>query len=100
MTSTEAHGCEYGSFVVQFSGIRERSLKKWNRPGNGGVAQLGEHLPCKQGVKGSIPFISTRNSRSEFHLFTFHSSLFINEGRKAEEKTARERDALNNHNGA
>ena len=26
---------------------------------NGGVAQLGEHLPCKQGVKGSIPFIST-----------------------------------------
>ena len=29
-------------------------------PLNGGVAQLGEHLPCKQGVKGSIPFISTR----------------------------------------
>ena len=28
-------------------------------PLNGGVAQLGEHLPCKQGVKGSIPFIST-----------------------------------------
>ena len=25
----------------------------------GGVAQLGEHLPCKQGVKGSNPFIST-----------------------------------------
>ena len=24
----------------------------------GGVAQLGEHLPCKQGVKGSNPFIS------------------------------------------
>ena len=28
---------------------------------NGGVAQLGEHLPCKQGVKGSIPFISTKH---------------------------------------
>ena len=28
----------------------------------GGVAQLGEHLPCKQGVKGSNPFISTRKS--------------------------------------
>ena len=27
--------------------------------GNGGVAQLGEHLPCKQGVMGSIPIIST-----------------------------------------
>ncbi len=25
---------------------------------NGGIAQLGEHLPCKQGVKGSNPFIS------------------------------------------
>ena len=29
------------------------------RPGNGGVAQLGEHLPCKQGVMGSNPIIST-----------------------------------------
>ena len=26
----------------------------------GGVAQLGEHLPCKQGVSGSNPLISTR----------------------------------------
>ena len=26
---------------------------------NGGLAQLGEHLLCKQGVKGSIPLIST-----------------------------------------
>ena len=25
-----------------------------------GIAQLGEHLPCKQGVKGSNPFISTQ----------------------------------------
>ena len=29
-------------------------------PNLGGVAQLGEHLPCKQGVKGSNPFISIR----------------------------------------
>jgi hypothetical protein len=29
-------------------------------PGDiGGVAQLGEHLLCKQGVIGSIPFTST-----------------------------------------
>ena len=27
---------------------------------NGDVAQLGEHLPCKQGVKGSNPSISIR----------------------------------------
>ena len=26
---------------------------------NGGIAQLGEHLLCKQGVIGSIPIIST-----------------------------------------
>ena len=32
----------------------------------GGVAQLGEHLPCKQGVKGSIPFISTNFERRCF----------------------------------
>ena len=28
---------------------------------NGGIAQLGERLPCKQEVNGSIPFISTKN---------------------------------------
>ena len=28
----------------------------------GGVAQLGEHLLCKQGVIGSIPFTSTKDS--------------------------------------
>ena len=27
---------------------------------DGGVAQLGEHLLCKQGVIGSIPIVSTR----------------------------------------
>ena len=27
---------------------------------NGGVAQLGEHLPCKQGVDSSNLFISTK----------------------------------------
>ena len=30
-------------------------------PTVGGVAQLGEHLLCKQGVIGSIPFTSTIN---------------------------------------
>ena len=28
---------------------------------DGGIAQLGEHLPCKQGVIGSIPIISTKS---------------------------------------
>ena len=30
----------------------------------GGVAQLGEHLPCKQGVMGSNPIISTMGRKS------------------------------------
>ena len=29
------------------------------QPSNGGVAQLGEHLPCTQGVRSSILLIST-----------------------------------------
>ena len=33
---------------------------KWTKAGHrGGVAQLVEHLLCKQGVIGSNPFIST-----------------------------------------
>ena len=35
-----------------------------NNPKYGGVAQLGEHLPCKQGVMGSIPIISTKRTES------------------------------------
>jgi hypothetical protein len=31
-------------------------------PADGGVAQLGEHLPCTQGVSGSNPLISTNAS--------------------------------------
>ena len=33
----------------------------------GDIAQLGEHLPCKQGVSGSIPLISIE-IRNTFHL--------------------------------
>ncbi len=31
---------------------------------NGGVAQLGEHLPCKQGVKSSNLSVSIRQTKS------------------------------------
>ena len=34
----------------------------------GDVAQMGEHLLCKQGVSGSIPLISTKGSRVGFAL--------------------------------
>ena len=41
--------------VVQFPGTDRK------REHHGGVAQLGEHLPCKQGVMGSNPIISTKD---------------------------------------
>ena len=44
----------YASIVVRFSGTIEKTYTY------GGVAQLGEHLPCKQGVMGSNPIISTK----------------------------------------
>ena len=31
--------------------------------GYGGLAQLGERLPCKQEVSGSIPLISTNSKK-------------------------------------
>ena len=31
---------------------------------DGGLAQLGERLPCKQEVSGSIPLISTKRANS------------------------------------
>ena len=42
-----------------------KSLFNFEGPGEiyGGIAQLGEHLLCKQGVSGSIPLISTKGLR-------------------------------------
>ena len=41
--------------------VRYLDLKTKNPKANyGGIAQLGEHLLCKQGVIGSIPIISTK----------------------------------------
>ena len=37
----------------------------------GGIAQLGEHLPCTQGVKSSNLFISTKESYEFIHNFFF-----------------------------
>ena len=36
-----------------------------NRIPYGGLAQLGERLPCKQEVTGSIPVLSTKRSGTE-----------------------------------
>ena len=46
--------------------LTEEKVKKLQTFGD--VAQLGEHLPCKQGVMGSNPIIST----SRFNLQNAH----------------------------
>ena len=57
-------------FVVQFPGIIP-----WKHL-NGGVAQLGERLPCKQEVMGSTPTISTMAFcvKTKSHFIWAHSS--------------------------
>ena len=47
---------------------KRRRLRKPYAASYGGVAQLGEHLPCKQGVKGSNPFISTTYGEDAYGL--------------------------------
>ena len=41
-------------------------LKRGKARIHGGVAQLGEHLPCKQGVKSSNLSISIRDCTLQF----------------------------------
>ena len=47
------------SSVIQFRGYSFDVPKQVRIPEFGGLAQLGERLPCKQGVSGSIPLVST-----------------------------------------
>ena len=47
------------SWSGEIHSMIEEKVKKLRTIYNGGVAQLGEHLPCKQGVMGSNPIIST-----------------------------------------
>ena len=42
---------------------------------NGGIAQLGEHLLCKQGVIGSIPIISTKGRKDTDHTSLKHGLI-------------------------
>ena len=48
--------------LFNFWGSLEQENKKPKAENYGGIAQLGEHLLCKQGVIGSIPIISTSAS--------------------------------------
>ncbi len=81
-------------------------------PEHGGLAQLGEHLLCKQGVVGSIPSSSTkfllkgkrlcpgvsytrefRNKSSDLFLVSYETRLFFN---KMEEVKVVARKGSNN----
>ena len=44
--------------LFNLEGTRPKADEAWRF---GGLAQLGERLPCKQEVSGSIPLISTKN---------------------------------------
>ena len=41
------------------------ALRRLSKASEGGLAQLGEHLLCKQGVVGSIPTSSTSRVKRE-----------------------------------
>ena len=50
----------YGQSDVWLDDFSLFNLEGALRCGDGGLAQLGERLPCKQEVSGSIPLISTK----------------------------------------
>ena len=51
-------------------------LVRTSQIGYGAVAQLGEHLLCKQGVTGSIPVSSTSFGRRNR---TAHTNLYLSD---------------------
>ena len=46
---------------------------------NGGLAQLGERLPCKQEVTGSIPVLSTITQEIDWSNYEVVSLSFLKE---------------------
>ena len=54
--------------LFNFEGANLQKAREGNperKPSYGGVAQLGERLPCKQEASGSIPLISTSVGKME-----------------------------------
>ena len=79
----------FSLFTLHSSLLAKKKERKERRNGDnykpfyGGVAQLGEHLPCKQGVMGSNPIISTnvvkvrsKREKRRSNFFTLHYYLF------------------------
>ena len=68
---TKSKPSEAGSILRGKNSRWERSFREPHGNGvkeagfdDGGLAQLGERLPCKQEVSGSIPLISTRQTKA------------------------------------
>ena len=59
--SVQSVGMYFALFNLE--GTEENVPKQLRIPEFGGLAQLGERLPCKQEVTGSIPVLSTRRSK-------------------------------------
>ena len=57
VTSWSAVECCEVVTLFNLEGTRPKADEAWRF---GGLAQLGERLPCKQEVSGSIPLISTK----------------------------------------
>ena len=49
---------------------------------NGGLAQLGEHLPCKQGVESSNLLVSTAGEKESLQSRTLKTEYRIKESIK------------------
>ena len=59
---------------------------------NGGLAQLGEHLPCKQGVESSNLLVSTKAMRSG--LADMISRVLAQTGNQGWKRRANARDEI------
>ena len=58
-------GKRRSSGVIEFWALdRNERYEAWDDE-DGGLAQLGERLPCKQEVSGAIPLISTTHKKPE-----------------------------------
>ncbi len=68
-----------GKFLAQLAQLVEQKTENLRVAGSipalgtilGSIAQLGEHLPYKQGVTGSSPVVPTKNLSDQGNLVAF-----------------------------
>ena len=85
--------CEYDSHCCSILSDQKSLTPKY-----GGVAQLGEHLPCKQGVMGSIPIISTSGKLPQPNIDKASANKY-RDGEVKQIRVKRERDTPKNLHG-